>query len=647
MWLPSSALLRAPDKQGQSIFIAQLWHELLSSDSPDSFRAKALDLSLLLEELVRICEYAQQEPKWISHVHLICEEIESHLTGAVELGTIPGVASSVLASISKFRLSNVAELPRLLEQIRIYRGLNSRYLESLMDAGRPYASNGSKKQELAKAIGVLATHVQSAGASEESISKINDELCQRTPDEVFEQLCSDVRRQPRRYSCFIAISAERSVASSLFSGSDFKEIGAGAFEPNKIASDWNSSRDEGIAVRLTVCAASRLKAADQALSEVFKLIQLHALYANSVSVIASPRVLVEHNSEYEVVEVTPSRHFGLEPRRGAEERSRERYLVLKDKLRGRLANLLESHSLAVSASDARSAVFHLWTALETLASGLGAEGIGERVANVVAPIVAWRRVDKVATYLAISAHKLRAHAGLKYDLSLFPRSSGKGIHKFDILKCITGEFENREIMAGFKLFRDSPLLNYRLYRAWVECSSPVNLRAALVLSRKKIKWQVMRFYRARNLLVHYGEVDHLAMRLLENAQYYLSTCVGRVLNDLHENGSWEVNTSLEFHRHRFESLERRLEQKPQDVCASELLVHADPAFASHKVWPNFLKNKKKTNTSAAGGATEAASVPPATPASACEAIVVAPTMLDGAAQAVGVFPATSGGVTSE
>ena len=157
----------------------------------------------------------------------------------------------------------------------------------------------------------------------------------------------------------------------------------------------------------------------------------------------------------------------------------------------------------------------------------------------------------------------------------------------------------------------------------------------------------MRFYRARNLLVHYGEVDHLAMRLLENAQYYLSTCVGRVLNDLHENGSWEVNTSLEFHRHRFESLERRLEQRPQDVCASELLVHADPAFASYKVWPNFLKNKKKANTSVAEGATEAASVPPATPPSACEAIIVAPTTPDGAAKAVGASPATSGGVTSE
>lgn len=611
MWLPSSALLQAQDKQQQSIFIAQLWHELLSSDSPDSFRAKALDLSLLLEELVRICEYAQQEPKWISHVHLICEEIESHLVGAEALGTIPGVSSSVLTSISKFRLSNVAELPRLIEQIRIYQSLNSRYLDILMDAGRSCVS-ADKKKRLSEAMGGLATHVQNAGASEESISKINDELCQRSPDEVFDQLCSDVRRKPRNYSCYIAISAVRSVASSLFSESDFHEIGANEFEPNSVASDWNGSRDEGIAVRLSVCAPSRLKAADQALSEVFKLIQLHALYANSVSVIASPRVLVEDDSQYEVIEVTPSRHFGLEPRRDAEERSRERYSMLKGKLRGRLANLLESHSLAVSASDARSAVFHLWTALETLASGLGAEGIGERVANVVAPIVAWRRVDKVATYLALSAHKLRAHAGLKYDLSLFPRSNGKGIHKFDILRCITGDSNNPAIMAGFKLFGDSPLLNYRLYRAWEECSSPVNLRAALMLSRKRIKWQVMRFYRARNLLVHYGEVDHLAMRLLENAQYYLSTCVGRVLNDLHENSSWEVNTSLEFHRHRFESLERRLDQKPQEVCASELLVHADPAFASDRIWPNFSKNKKKATPGAVESAGEGVCAP-ATP----------------------------------
>ncbi|MEX3967804.1 hypothetical protein AB4Y42_37325 [Paraburkholderia sp. EG286B] len=549
---------------------------------------------MLLEELVRICGYAQQEPKWIGHVHLICEEIESHLAGPLTIGTIPGVAEAVLGNIAKFRLNNIAELARLIEQVKIFQQLNNSYLENLLNSGRALAFNGNKKEDLSKVMGGLATHVQHSGAGEESIAKINDDFCTRSPDDVFEQLCDDVKSKTRTYSCFIAISAERSVASSLFAGLEFQEVGASAFELSDVVKEWIGIRKEGITVRLVVSAASRLKAASQALSEISKLIQLHALYANSVAVGASAKVLVEEEGQYEVVEVTPSRHFGLEPRRKAEELSRDRYLMLKTRLRGRLANLLESHSLAVSANDARSAVFHLWTALETLASGLGSEGIGDRVANVVAPIVAWRRVDKIVTYLAFSAHQLRGHAGLKYDLSLFPRSDGRSIHKFDILKCVTGKFKNPEIMAAFDLFGQSPLLNFRLHRTWHECSSPVELRSTLQKSQKKIKWQVMRFYRARNLLVHYGEVDHLALRLLENAQYYLSTCVGRVLNDLQANESWELNTSLEFQRHRFESLLRRLDERPKEVSANELLVHAAPADATHVIWPDFDKKKKKS-----------------------------------------------------
>ena len=95
----------------------------------------------------------------------------------------------------------------------------------------------------------------------------------------------------------------------------------------------------------------------------------------------------------------------------------------------------------------------------------------------------------------------------------------------------------------------------------------------------------MRFYRARNLLVHYGEIDNLALRLLENAQYYLSTCVGRVLHDLTLHQDWDVNTSLEFHRQRFESLQRRLQESPAEVQMGEVFVHSKSDVSAINIWP--------------------------------------------------------------
>lgn len=581
MWLPSAELLKA-ETQAQSVFIAQLWHELLSPNSPDSFRAKALDLPLLMEELLRICGYALQEPKWISHVHLICEEIKSHLPIPERLMISP-VAESALISISTYKLGQ-PELPRLVEQAQIFLDLTPHYIEELLNSARQEANKQHKKQ-LTVALGSLATHVQSIGAGAESILKIDDEICSLRPEEVIDKLCGDVNRKPRDYLCYVAITAPRPIASKLFSNLPLREVGGASFSPSPDAQTWYKARDEGIVVEWSINSTSRLKAAESALSEVFSLIHLHALYGNKVIAAASPRVLVKEGHDFFEIEVTPSRHFGLKPRRDSERLARERYIALGPRFNGRLANLLESHALAVSASDARSAVFHLWTALETLASGLGSGTIGERVANVVAPIVAWRRIDKIATYLAINGNELRNHMGMSFDLTHMPHSSDKHIDRLDIFLGITGKTDNPVILDFFKAFKESPLLLHRLYRAWEEYSSSNELRKTLILSKDRIRWQVMRFYRTRNLLVHYGELDDFAMRLLENAQYYLSTCVGRVLHDMMQFCNWDVNTSLEYQRHRFDSLLTRLQSDPHAVRVKELLLYSKENIGDKLVWP--------------------------------------------------------------
>jgi hypothetical protein len=60
------------------------------------------------------------------------------------------------------------------------------------------------------------------------------------------------------------------------------------------------------------------------------------------------------------------------------------------------------------------------------------------------------------------------------------------------------------------------------------------------------------------------------------ARLIFSICVGAALNDLHENNDGKSLYRRRFINTRFERLKRRLEQKRQKPCASELLVHADP-----------------------------------------------------------------------
>ncbi|MGN6329400.1 MAG: hypothetical protein ACTHL5_10705 [Rhodanobacter sp.] len=584
MWLPSRELLNAAtEQQRQSIFIAQIWHELLSASSPDTYRARALDVRLLLEELRRVASYAQHEAKWISHVHAICEEIADQDSLATELFKVPPVAQSALLQVSRFR-GAVGEIPRLLEQANLYLDLTHDYLSMLAAETMHLAPDKGKKKLLASSLKALATHVQALELSDESIEKLDDGLCNLPPEEVVATLCGVLHSGSNAYSCFVAIDAPRPLASSLFSQDNFRECGAPRFAASATGRQWYATQPKGIVVEISVNSRSRRRAAEQALGDVLTLVHLHALYANGANVSVVPQILIQQGNDYRVVEVTPSHHFGLEPRRNSTQLATMRFKRLSTKLRGRISNFLESHALAVASTDARSAVIHLWTALETLASGLGSEGIGPRVANAVAPIVAWRRIDKIVTYLAISSNEYATHAKVDIDRTHLPRSNGKHFDRSDMLACLTGPDRNPGILNLFSSCGGSPLLAHRIYRAWQELSESKEVRAALERSRNRVRWQTLRFYRARNLLIHYGELDTLALRLLENAQYYLSTCVGRVLHDLCTQATWDVQTSLEFHRQRFESLLDRLRVCPEEVGMGEVLVHTSPEISGISLW---------------------------------------------------------------
>lgn len=581
MWLPSADVISASPQQTQSIFINQLWHELLSPSSPDTFRARALDLPLLLQELCRVIEYAQQEPKWVSHIHAICEEIEDNSLPDQKLYAPPEVAASALRNISKFR-GAAADLPRLREQAQIYLDVTDDYLPKLLKRSRELAGDAGNKKLLAGALKALATHVQARGLADESVAAVSDARCVEPPENAIDSLCEILNSSTREYLCFVAIAAPRSVASSLFQR--FQECGVNRFQSSQDARDWHAAQPEGIVVEIPISASSRRQAAEIALSQVLAITHLHALYANRASLNCDSSVLILQGNDFYLVEVTPSRHFGLEPRRESEKLARLRFNSLNQKLPGRLSNLLESHALGVAANDARSAVVHMWTALETLASTLGSGGIGMRVANAISPIVAWRRTDKIVTYLAISITELAKHTGVPFDRTHMPKSKENHVDRSDLLGCLAGPTRNPGILAAFQYCGVSPLLTYRLFRAWEEFSDAKNVRKALERSHNRVRWQTLRFYRARNWLVHYGELDKLALRLLENAQYYVSTCVGRVLHDLAEKSTWDINTSLEYQRQRFESLLHRLRECPSDVCMGEVLVRTTDDVSPIALW---------------------------------------------------------------
>jgi hypothetical protein len=79
------------------------------------------------------------------------------------------------------------------------------------------------------------------------------------------------------------------------------------------------------------------------------------------------------------------------------------------------------------------------------------------------------------------------------------------------------------------------LLRYQLFRAWEALSTPPELRHQLSASERRVRWQLFRIYRARNLVIHHGiDVLH-ATSLLDTLHYYFSVVLMRIMQTLTTN----------------------------------------------------------------------------------------------------------------
>ena len=224
----------------------------------------------------------------------------------------------------------------------------------------------------------------------------------------------------------------------------------------------------------------------------------------------------------------------------------------------------------------------------SITGSMGAKSIGQRVADRIAPIIAYRRVDKIATYLALSVHATVSRDGQGIVVNLLPASHNDFIAPDDVLRAVTGKEKNDAIMYLFGRCSASPLLCNRLFSIWKEFNDPKGLAASMSRSKTRVEWQIARIYRARNLLVHRGERSPYTWRLLRNAHYYVSSAISRVLHDLRDQPSWTVDTSLVHQSQRYTYLhDQPVKHAGEGITFSDLLLRKVRA-ADSLVWTKGL-----------------------------------------------------------
>jgi hypothetical protein len=588
MWRPSN-LADHPAPNPSTLFAAQAWHELLSPQSPDTFQARALDLPTLLEEVVEVANLSAEDERWRAHLPMVAEELRDcrqaehpYLSADLRLRTsIDDVVDTIHSGQEPLRV--------IYEKAQVALGLfGSAQRRWRNDAIRMADTNLHEKQLFLHRLSTLATHVLNRGLEDETLALVTMEVCNDDPPAFVDRITKCLSDDSHNFQCIVALDGPRGDLSAIISGTQFQQVGKGTgIRQDSVSRDWHTSFDGRFFVGITRSALSHRLAAEACLQEIATLLNVQNLYHNSAVFRVETRVLIydEHYSP-SVLEVNPARQFALFPRSHHRALTRQTYSRVGNRLIGRISNALECHALALSADDPKTAMINLWTALETITGSLGAKPIGTRVAERISPIIAYRRVDKIATYLALSIHELmRQDGSVQIDPNLMPGSRLQHIAPDDVLHALTGPDSNPSIQYLFSRCADSPLLVYRLYRAWRELHDSNNLARSMAGSRRRIEWQIARIYRARNLLVHRGEQSRYLWRLLRNAQYYVSSAISRVLHDLRDQCRWTVDTSLEHQLQRYNYLYELLSNKRgAGVKYSDLLVR-NTSRCDSTVWP--------------------------------------------------------------
>lgn len=577
MWFPSDVdLLDGMDTEGKfSLLLCQAWHQLLASESPDAYRAKVMDLPLLLEELSEVATLAIEDQRLEGHLGLICAEIEDAMK--VEegfLGGRPGLRSHLTLLTSR---QSTTRPRQTRDQVNVIRSLWGNTLEVWCEDAKRLleeAIQSGNKSALLHRLSCMATHVLKAEAQRSALAVLSDDAISRSPRQVLADICEACVGADRSYECFIAVRGSRSDLFSTIHGLDFDEPKRRRVVSHQGGLEWLESSPGRNTVVTTQSARSSRLAAELALERLSGVTNLHNLYKNSDSLRPSTDVLAVdlESGAAEVVRVTPGVHFGLKPRRSYAKLTRDRYAAMGSRLEGRIANALEAHTLALAAEDAKISLLNLWTALETLAGPVGPTSIGARVADRISPIITWRRVDRIVTSLTIDLNETCRLLAVKRDHEIFPASSSNWIASDDVFTALTGPVNNSTIRHIFALLSDrAPLLTHQIYESWRGLHDPTVLKSRYAKSQQRIVWQIHRIYRARNLLVHQGKSHRVIWRLLQNAQYYLSTALGRVLHDLSSNHGWTIDSSLEYQRMRYEYVVGGL-GKQSKLIRSDLLA---------------------------------------------------------------------------
>lgn len=556
-----------------SAFILLVWNELFDEASPDTFQPKLQNVPALVHELEEVALLATASPIWTKHI----TEIQTELARCID------EHSELLQPFARYHwaLGHLARLPDARRAEPAARRLREEEppFDEFYEANLHRAVDRMPKEKsgMVIALGNLASYATHTGLPRRSLRSLAQIPSPSwAPHDVVTALCLGCRPDERKYQFIAAIDGDADDIKAILRRLPNVRLLPNAEKPSDgdavefLAAHFTATLVTGIAQ-----GDGSVNAAKQAAREVRSILDTFNFYCNSPRLSLRDAVLlVPDSGQSSQIDLEEQSLRRLAPRKDARHLTQQTVQrLIGIQLTGRLLNALELHSLAHGSGAGRVRLVNLWSAIECLLGSTSDSSIIDRVSSLVVPIVVWRRVEKVVRYLAISTHLFRGFSGYKLNYGEgFENSDKHSIACEDLLHILAKPDGHPHLISLDKFVAEHPLLRYRLFRAWQSLSNPAALRKDLVASENRVRAQLFRIYRARNLIIHHGDHGPFVGSLLDTLQYYLSVLLTRLLGELAKHPGWTLDDALFNVLRETEYFKDTLTCEPKKLLTKDFLL---------------------------------------------------------------------------
>jgi hypothetical protein len=583
MWTPEVSQL-VPDNDASNFLIAS-WHELFDALTPDTFQPRVHNIPSLVSELENLSSRLCGElgdTRWKQHIQLVKEECRELVTESQHLlQQLPEYKWHLHRLLSDDDPRQIQLNATILQQHQLL--FENQLFEQLKST---VATMPKTKEACHKALRSVATLALQQGKEDDDLLEDESFETNLPASEIATRMRMIVERNDRDFDCvFVVIGKSVPFLSKL----GFKSFKRGLL-PQEEIKHFNTiyGHDGFHCLAVTAKARSYRNAQSNAATRLATALNVFNLHANAKELWICPKSFVR------VSKALKFRIFNQEE--PAYRRLNRRNRVIKDteesldlffrkQVDERILNALELHATALGSSEYRVRLVNLWSALECLSASCKGSSVIERVCELVTPILVWRRPDKLVRYLAIETQRFAEHLGNHNYGVGFPRSKPDFVHPWDLMLTLAKPKGNSGLKEYFDLIGAHPYLRFRAKRLWELLSDPNELFKSQDASSKRVRWQLYRIYRARNILVHQGEEAPQFNALLDSLMYYTSVVISRVLHGLKINKSWRVREAWEYWRLKSEYVSDSLKNQASVLTVGDFFPRTYDKGHSEPLWP--------------------------------------------------------------